>query len=139
MTKRILIVEDQEDLRGVLRDLFMGSGYVVMEAADGAAGIASAKSDRPELARYGHGRHQPGRVRCPGNTGCSREDRGHMGLAPNDGRPQRPAPGRRGGSFDTRGPLAVPYDASFANSGGHEEPGFPGGGPSVFGHCPYCQ
>ena len=30
--KRILIVEDQEDLRGVLRDLLTGSGYAVLEA-----------------------------------------------------------------------------------------------------------
>jgi hypothetical protein len=27
MSKRILVVEDQEDLRGVLRDLLTGSGY----------------------------------------------------------------------------------------------------------------
>jgi len=33
MSKRILIVE--EDLRGVLRDLRCGSGYLVVEAADG--------------------------------------------------------------------------------------------------------
>ena len=31
MTKRILVVEDQEDLRGVLRDLLTGSGYDVAE------------------------------------------------------------------------------------------------------------
>jgi two-component system cell cycle response regulator DivK len=49
MAKRILVVEDQEDLRGVLRDLFTSSGYIVMEAADGAAGIARAKSDRPDI------------------------------------------------------------------------------------------
>lgn len=49
MTKRILIVEDQEDLRGVLRDLFASSGYTVIEAEDGAAGVASAKSDRPDI------------------------------------------------------------------------------------------
>src|SRR5262245_41629017 len=35
MSKRILVVEDQEDLRGVLRDLLSGSGYSVIEAADG--------------------------------------------------------------------------------------------------------
>jgi CheY-like chemotaxis protein len=29
--KRILVIEDQDDLRGVLRDLFSRSGYVVME------------------------------------------------------------------------------------------------------------
>ena len=49
MTKRILVIEDQEDLRGVLRDLFTHSGYVVIEAADGATGVASAKSNRPDI------------------------------------------------------------------------------------------
>ena len=49
MSKRILVVDDQEDLRGVLRDLLIGSGYTVIEATDGAAGVAKAKSDRPDL------------------------------------------------------------------------------------------
>ena len=49
MTKRILIVEDQEDLRGVLRDLLTGSGYTVIEAADGEAGVAKARSEHPDL------------------------------------------------------------------------------------------
>ena len=47
--KRILVVEDQEDLCGVLRDLLTGSGYAVLEAPDGRVGIATAKSDRPDL------------------------------------------------------------------------------------------
>ena len=41
MTKRILVVEDQADLRGILRDLLTGSGYEVAEAADGGEGVAS--------------------------------------------------------------------------------------------------
>jgi len=49
MSKRILVVDDQEDLRGVLRDLLIGSGYTVIEAADGETGVAKAKSDRPDL------------------------------------------------------------------------------------------
>ena len=49
MTKRILVVEDQEDLRGVLRDLLIGSGYHVAEAADGREGVAKAQSERPHL------------------------------------------------------------------------------------------
>ena len=49
MTKRILVVEDQEDLRGVLRDLLTGSGFEVTEAADGQTGVAKAKSERPDL------------------------------------------------------------------------------------------
>ena len=49
MIKRILIVDDQEDLRGVLRDLLKGSGYAVVEAADGQAGVEKARSERPDL------------------------------------------------------------------------------------------
>ena len=49
MIKRILIVEDQEDLRGVLRDLLSGSGYAVIEASDGQDGVSKAKSERPDL------------------------------------------------------------------------------------------
>jgi two-component system, cell cycle response regulator DivK len=49
MSKRILVVDDQEDLRGVLRDLLTGSGYTVIEAADGEAGVTKAKSDHPDL------------------------------------------------------------------------------------------
>ena len=47
--KRILVVEDQEDLRGVLRDLLAGSGYAVLEAPDGQTAVAAVKSDRPDL------------------------------------------------------------------------------------------
>jgi len=49
VSKRVLVVEDQEDLRGMLRDLLAGSDYSVIEAADGAAGIAMAKSEHPDL------------------------------------------------------------------------------------------
>jgi two-component system cell cycle response regulator DivK len=49
MSKRILIVEDQEDLRGMLRDLLSGTGYTVIEAENGERGVAKAKSERPDL------------------------------------------------------------------------------------------
>jgi two-component system cell cycle response regulator DivK len=49
MKKRILVVEDQEDLRGILRDLFTKSDYLVIEAADGATGVASAKFHRSDI------------------------------------------------------------------------------------------
>jgi two-component system, cell cycle response regulator DivK len=49
MSKRILVVEDQEDLRGVLRTLLAGSGYETIEASDGQAGVAKAKSEQPDL------------------------------------------------------------------------------------------
>jgi two-component system cell cycle response regulator DivK len=49
MSKRILVVEDQEDLRAILRDLLSTSGYTVIEAVDGADGVAKAASERPDL------------------------------------------------------------------------------------------
>jgi two-component system cell cycle response regulator DivK len=49
MTKRILIVEDQEDLRTILRDYLRASGYETVEAADGGEGVAQARTARPDL------------------------------------------------------------------------------------------
>ena len=49
MTERILVVEDQEDLRGILRDLLTSSGYEMLEAADGQAGVDKAKTEKPDL------------------------------------------------------------------------------------------
>jgi two-component system cell cycle response regulator DivK len=49
MTKRILVIEDQEDLRGILRDLLTSSGYEMLEAGDGQAGVDKAKTEKPDL------------------------------------------------------------------------------------------
>ena len=49
MTQRILIIEDQEDNRAILRDLLSAAGYSLIEAADGAAGVALALKERPDL------------------------------------------------------------------------------------------
>ena len=49
MKKRILIVEDQHDNRQILRDLLIPAGYDLIEAWDGEAGVAKAKSERPDL------------------------------------------------------------------------------------------
>ena len=49
MSKSILVVEDQEDLRAILRDLLSASGYIVIEAADGAESVAKAASERPDI------------------------------------------------------------------------------------------
>jgi two-component system, cell cycle response regulator DivK len=49
MSKRILIVEDQEDLRSILRDLFTALGYEVSEAPDGGAGVTLARRVRPDI------------------------------------------------------------------------------------------
>ena len=49
MSKCILVVEDQEDLRAILRDFLSASGYNVIEAMDGADSVAKAASQRPDL------------------------------------------------------------------------------------------
>jgi two-component system, cell cycle response regulator DivK len=49
MSRRILVVEDQDDLRAILRDTLSASGYTVIEAVDGAEGVAKAASERPDL------------------------------------------------------------------------------------------
>ena len=49
MSKRILVVEDQEDNRQILRDLLASAGYDMSEAGDGEAGVAAAKTERPDL------------------------------------------------------------------------------------------
>jgi two-component system cell cycle response regulator DivK len=49
MTKRILVVEDQEDNRQILRDLLGSAGYEMTEAWDGEASVSAAKEQRPDL------------------------------------------------------------------------------------------
>ena len=49
MSKRILVVEDQEDNRRILRDLLASAGYQVIEAEDGERGVAAAEAQRPDL------------------------------------------------------------------------------------------
>ena len=49
MTQRILVVEDQEDNRRILRDLLTSVGYDVVEAMDGLEGVAMATTHRPDL------------------------------------------------------------------------------------------
>jgi DNA-binding response OmpR family regulator len=49
MNKRILVVEDQKDLRAILRDFLSASGYTVIEASDGAESVVKAGSERPDL------------------------------------------------------------------------------------------
>jgi two-component system cell cycle response regulator DivK len=43
------VVEDTEDNRQIMRDLLSSAGYDLVEAQDGAEGVAMAKSSRPDL------------------------------------------------------------------------------------------
>jgi two-component system cell cycle response regulator DivK len=49
MSKRILVVEDQEDNRRILRDLLSSAGYEVIEALTGDEGVAMARAHSPDL------------------------------------------------------------------------------------------
>jgi two-component system, cell cycle response regulator DivK len=49
MSKRILVVEDQEDNRQILRDLLGSAGYNLVEAADGEQALAAYAKQRPDL------------------------------------------------------------------------------------------
>jgi two-component system cell cycle response regulator DivK len=49
MNKRILVIEDHEDNRQILRDLLNSAGFDMIEAEDGAAGVAAAVAHRPDL------------------------------------------------------------------------------------------
>jgi two-component system cell cycle response regulator DivK len=49
MAKTILVIEDHEDNRRIMRDLLTSSGYEVIEAVTGEEGVTSAETHRPDL------------------------------------------------------------------------------------------
>jgi two-component system cell cycle response regulator DivK len=49
MSKRILMVEDTEDNRQIMRDLMSMTDYELLEAVDGADGVAMAALHKPDL------------------------------------------------------------------------------------------
>ncbi len=49
MTKRILVVEDQEDNRQIIRDMLAGTDYEIIEAENGEEALAAVAKQRPDL------------------------------------------------------------------------------------------
>jgi two-component system cell cycle response regulator DivK len=49
MTKRILVVEDQEDNRQILRDLLKSVDFEIIEAENGEQALAAVGKQRPDL------------------------------------------------------------------------------------------
>ncbi|MFC1508160.1 response regulator transcription factor [Candidatus Omnitrophota bacterium] len=47
--KRILLVDDEEDLRNMLKFRLEATSYDVIEAADGQEGLSKARTERPDL------------------------------------------------------------------------------------------
>jgi two-component system, cell cycle response regulator DivK len=49
MGKRILVVEDQEDNRRILRDLLGNAGYELVEVESGEEAVTAVRAQRPDL------------------------------------------------------------------------------------------
>jgi two-component system cell cycle response regulator DivK len=49
MNELILVIEDQEDNRCIMRDLLTSAGYEVIEAVTGEAGVMAAETHSPDL------------------------------------------------------------------------------------------
>jgi two-component system cell cycle response regulator DivK len=49
MNQLILVVEDQEDNRRIIRDLLTSAGYEIIEARTGQEGVTAAETHRPAL------------------------------------------------------------------------------------------
>ena len=49
MAKRILVVEDHEENRQIMRDLLTHAGYEMLEALTGEDGVIAAGRERPDL------------------------------------------------------------------------------------------
>src|SRR5262250_2944060 len=49
MTKRILVVEDQEDNRQIVRDMLSATDYEVVDAENGEEALAAVAKQRPDL------------------------------------------------------------------------------------------
>ena len=47
--KRILVIEDHEENRRLLRDLLTSFGYELIEAVTGEDGLTAAEAERPDL------------------------------------------------------------------------------------------
>jgi two-component system cell cycle response regulator DivK len=49
MGGRILVIEDHEENRRILRDLLTSGGYEIIEATTGPEGVSMAERERPNL------------------------------------------------------------------------------------------
>ena len=49
MSRRVLVVEDHEENRRIMRDLLTSAGYEMIEAVTGEDGVALAERERPDL------------------------------------------------------------------------------------------
>jgi two-component system cell cycle response regulator DivK len=53
MSKRILVMEDEEDNRQIIRDMLAGIDCEITEAEDGEQALAAIANERPDLILMG--------------------------------------------------------------------------------------
>jgi len=49
MSRRVLVIEDQEDNRQIMQDMLSHAGYEVLQATNGVDGVAMAENEKPDL------------------------------------------------------------------------------------------
>ena len=62
MSKRILVVEDQQDNRQIIRDMLCHADYEIDEAENGEEALAAMAKQRPDLDSDGHSVADHGRL-----------------------------------------------------------------------------
>jgi AmiR/NasT family two-component response regulator len=72
MSKRILVVEDQEDNRQIIRDMLSATDYEIMEAESGEQALVAVAKQRPDLILMD--------IQLPGMDGL-RGDAPHQGRS----------------------------------------------------------
>ena len=82
MSKRILVVEDQEDNRQIIRDLLSATNYEIMEAESGEQALEAVAKQRPDLNPDGYPTSGHGRLRddaADQGRSCVAVDHDHRG------------------------------------------------------------
>jgi len=49
MSKKILFVDDEQDVLKTLESFFISEGFIVITATDGAQGLSKARAEKPDL------------------------------------------------------------------------------------------
>jgi len=70
MAKRVLVVEDQQDNRQIVRDLLIANDYELTEAENGEEALLAVARDRPDLILID--------IQLPIMDGYDTDHRGHV-------------------------------------------------------------
>ena len=80
--KRILLIEDNEFNRKIVRDLLARQPYDLLEANDGEAGVAAARRDRPDQVHVGESHREGPPVQLAPDVHAGHRQHGQDGEQP---------------------------------------------------------